>query len=129
MSEQAAVLVFDRDGNLMVFLSAADAAGYMEAVDVEAGEYPAAFLLDGTRVDVGTDDGQTVTLTPGASGHMAELMHHLSNYNRRVGRDVVPTDDAVAAANAWLDAEWRVRWPRRPAWLRSRVLGDAPPRV
>jgi hypothetical protein len=129
MTEQAAVLVFNRDGDLMVFLSVHDAAGYMEAVDVEAGEYPAVFLLDGTQVDVATDGQYAVTLTPGDPGHMAELMQHLREYNRVIGRDAVPADDPVAAANAWLDAEWRVRWPQRPAWLRSRVLGDAPPRV
>jgi hypothetical protein len=41
------VFVFSRDEELIVFPSLKDAAGWMEAIDVDHGEYPAVLALNG----------------------------------------------------------------------------------
>jgi len=51
-----AVLVFSLDRDVQVFASPKDAAGYMEAIDVRDGEYPALFTLDGRIVQATTAD-------------------------------------------------------------------------
>jgi hypothetical protein len=51
------VLVFDRDGDVMAFGSEAEAAGYMEAIDVDDGEYDAAYPADGTVLTTLAPDG------------------------------------------------------------------------
>ena len=53
-----AVLVFDRDGDAMAFATEEETAGYLEAVDVESGEYAAAYLGDGTVLRLLTPRGQ-----------------------------------------------------------------------
>lgn len=60
-----AVLVFYNDGDLDVFPSLQHAGGWMEAIDVDGGEYAAAFLHDGTVVDMRTAQ-ERVVLTPTA---------------------------------------------------------------
>ena len=58
-----AVFLFERQGDLNVFASVSDAAGWMEAIDVEDGECGYAFLHDGTVLDVASASG-AVVLTP-----------------------------------------------------------------
>ena len=56
-----AVLSFDDTGDVWVFASLQDAASWMEAVDVEAGEYDAGvFTHDGHIVEVTTLGDRTV---------------------------------------------------------------------
>lgn len=47
-----AVLVFDRDGEVMAFPRLEDAAGWMESIDVLDGEYERAFTPDGRVVEI-----------------------------------------------------------------------------
>ena len=122
-----AVFVFDRDGDLNLFADLGDAEGWLEAVDVELGEYSHVFLHDGTVVQVGTS-GETVALEPGADHDHARLQSLIFDYQCRVPgapRTAVPLD----FANQWLQQEWEARWPKRPAWLAHWLHGSAPKQV
>ena len=44
----SAVFAFDTNGDVYVFASEDHAAGWIEAVDVDDGEYAAAYLHDGS---------------------------------------------------------------------------------
>ncbi len=122
-----AVFVFDREGDLNVFPSLRAAGGWLTAADVDGGEYPAAFLDDGSVVEIGTA-GEEVVLTATATRDLPRLDHLLSEYQHRVGK---PVRDGSARdfANDWLRTEWEQRWPKRPAWLARRLHGDHPPQV
>ncbi len=99
----------------------------MEAIDVDGGEYAAAFLHDGTVVEMGTG-GETVVLSPSATRDLPRLNDLLTAYEQRVGTEASGRSP-IDFANAWLRAEWEQRWPKRPAWLSRRLHGDKPPQV
>ena len=120
-----AVFVFERDGDLHVFPSLRAAAGWLEAIDVDAGEYAAAFLHDGTVVELSTV-GDDVVLRP-AARDASRLDALLRAYQQRTGG--TPVGDAADFADDWFRAEWERRWPRRPAWLSRRLHGEHPPQV
>lgn len=123
----SAVFVFDAEGDLSVFASIDAAAGWMEAVDVDAGEYAAAFLHDGTVVDMSIDR-ERVVLTPTGERDAAHLNQLVNEYQQRVGKPGLG-GSALDYSNEWLRAEWEQRWPKRPAWLAKRLHGDQPPQV
>lgn len=122
-----AVFVFDRDGDLNVFPSLKVASGWLEAVDVDGGEYPAAFLDDGSLVELGTA-GEEVVLTATATRDLPRLDRLLSEYQHGVGK---PVDGGSPRdfANDWLRSQWEHRWPKRPVWLAHRLHGNQPPQV
>ena len=122
-----AVFVFDGDGDLNVFPSLRAAGGWLEAIDVDNGEYQAAFLHDGSIVEMGTA-GETVLLTPTATRDLPRLDHLLKEYQHRVGTPI-NAGSALDFANHWLRAEWERRWPKRPAWLARTLHRDPPPHV
>lgn len=122
-----AVFVFDSDGDLDVFSSLGAAEGYMEAGDVEDGEYGDAFLHDGTVVKMGVDD-ERVVLTPSAVRDAGRLDRVIDEYQRRVGADV-RSGSALDYANEWFRKEWERRWPKRPVWLARKLHGDQPNQV
>ncbi len=122
-----AVFVFDSDGEVMVFPSVEQAAGYMEYIDVEAGEYTALFTLDGRTITAATE-GYEVILTVEEARDEAGLRQRLLDGRQR-NRLTSPPDDLVAIANELLRREWASRWPRRPRWLARRLHGDGPPTV
>ena len=78
-----AVFVFDSDGDLDVFSSLGAAEGYMEAGDVEDGEYGDAFLHDGTVVKMGVTDERLV-LTPSAVRDAGRLDRAIDECQRKV---------------------------------------------
>ena len=125
---QPAVLVFCRDGDLLVFGTLQDAAGWMESVDVLDGEYEALFTLDGTVVRAGGTLEGPVILTVSELTDVAGLQGRLRQIKPRMGFRSDP-DDPRAVANELLRREWEARWPRRPRWLARRLRGDAPPTV
>jgi len=53
-----AVFMFKRDGDVMAFGSESEAAGYMEAIDIDDGEYDAAYLIDGIVLQILAPDGR-----------------------------------------------------------------------
>ena len=119
-----AVFVFDQGGDVMAFPSVEDAAGYMEAVDVEAGEYPALFALDG-RIITATTRNHEVVLTVEDARDEAGLRQRLLEGRQRKRLTSLP-DDLVAIANELLRQEWDNRWPKRPRWLVRRLHGEGP---
>jgi len=122
-----AVFVFTKDDDLNVFVSLDDAAGWMEAIDVDDGEYPALFTLDGRLVNARTED-QSVRLSVTGEQDEAALHLRLQDYRRRVGLTSAP-EDTRAVANELLRLEWEHRWPKRPAWLSRRLHGEGPRQV
>jgi len=122
-----AAFVFDNEGDLNVFPSLQVATGWLEAVDVDGGEYSAAFLDDGSVVELGTA-GEEVVLTATATRDLLRLDRLLSQYQHRIG-DPVTGGSARDFANDWLRAEWEQRWPKRPVWLARRLHGKHPPQV
>jgi hypothetical protein len=112
----------------------------MEAVDVDAGEYPALFTLDGRIVTV-TTEAEQVVLTVDEQRDEAGLRQRLLDARPRVGL-TSPPDDLVASANELLRLEWerdgrsdRAGWPdgctakvhmrcRRLCWLSSDGAGS-----
>lgn len=99
----------------------------MEAIDVDGGEYAAAFLHDGTVVDIRTRQDEVV-LTPAATRDVARLDRLLREYRRRVGAPEW-SGSRIDYANDWLRKEWALRWPKRPAWVARRLHGDRPPQA
>lgn len=125
-SEAGAVFAFTQEGDAMVFTSLADAASYMEAIDVEDGEYAALFLIDG-RIVAATTGAENVVLTVTADRDEHGLKRRVREYRLRAGEP--PVDDLVAVANDWLQRDWERRWPRWPHWLTRRRRGEGPPSV
>jgi hypothetical protein len=123
-----AVLVFDRDGEVMAFPRLEDAAGWMESIDVLDGEYEGAFTPDGRLVEItGVRDGP-VSLRITTEKDDIGLGDRLVRSRARMGfaSDV---SDPVSVANELMRREWELKWPRRPTWLRRRLRGDQPPQV
>jgi len=122
-----AVFVFDSEGDLNVFPSLETASGWMEAVDVDNREYAAAFLHDGTVVQMSTLR-EGVVLTPSDTRETLQLLQFLDSYQRGAGCPI--SDGSVLGfANDWLREEWEHRWPKRPAWLARRLHGAEPPQA
>jgi hypothetical protein len=102
-SEGPAVLVFTRDGDVMAFVSPEQAAAYMEAVDVEAGEYEAVFAVDRrtATVDVRPDLREGVAVSVTAECDEAGLRQQLERAVERLGLSS-PASDPRAVANQLL---------------------------
>ncbi len=123
----SAVFVFDTSGDMNVFASEDHAAGWMEAIDVDEGEYAAAYLHDGTVVDLRTADERVIVRRTDRKD-LPALMAGLRAHQRAVGG---PEDvsDLVAFANDILREEWAGRWPRPPRWLKRWLPGKGPPQA
>lgn len=126
MTTDRAIFVFTADQDFLAFPSLQDAAGYMEAVDVQAAEYPAIYTDQGNVIEASAA-GQTVALTDTGRNDSSDLTFRISRYAQMVGVPI-PTD-RVAFANAVFRAEWKARWPQRPRWLSRRIHGETPPSV
>ncbi len=103
------VFLFDRDGELNIFWSQDEAEDWMEAIDVEEGEYVAAYRQDGTRFSPATAAGRPV-LTPTGQIDPEKLRERLQEYASRVPT-APQTADPQAFAHDWLTAS-------RPGLLR-----------
>jgi hypothetical protein len=125
--ERDAVFVFGEDPLPGVFTSMAEAAGDMETLDVENGEYHALYSVDGCRVRVSTASG-SVRLEVTDERDVADLRRRLREW-AAVGHLASDPDDLVAVANELLRDQWDVRWPKRPGWLSRRVHGAGPPEL
>jgi uncharacterized protein YijF (DUF1287 family) len=126
--DRQAVLVFDRDGEVMAFPRLQDAAGWMESIDVLDGEYERAFTPDGRVVEITGLRDSPVSLRITTERDDIGLRDRLMRSRARMGftSDV---DDPVSVANELMRQEWELRWPRRPDWLRRRLHGDHPPQI
>ena len=121
------MFVIARDGDVHLFKTVSAAAGWVEAIDVEDGEYVGFYRLDGERLDVSVND-DVVRLEPSGVRDVAELsatLRSLAERNGYTGDD----PDPVAVANEVFANEWLNRWPRRPKWLDRRLHGNSPPTI
>ena len=121
------VFVFCRDGEAMPFRSGAEAMGYLEAVDVDDGEYEAAFTFDGYIVSICTS-ANDVILDRTDDRDEAGLHQRLELVRIRDGLSS-PASDITALADEMLHRSWQRRWPRRPRWLAARLHGTEPPKI
>ena len=120
-----AVFVATRDGDLEVYADAARAAGHMEVVDVEDGEYASAHRVDGAVLAI-LVQGKRVELV--ATGEVAEVgLHALIEDHARRPPSAPGGATPLDVAEAWLVWQWEHRWPRWPAWLDRRLHGSGPP--
>ncbi len=117
--------MFTRDGDLDIFVSVTAAAQWMEAIDVEAGEYSAAFSPDGTVLEISTSGDDVVLRLTGRRDRLG-LEDLLGPYQSRLDSTASDQVDPGAFADAWLRREWDRRWPKRPAWLSRRLHGPPP---
>ncbi|WP_405021276.1 hypothetical protein OHV05_34595 [Kitasatospora sp. NBC_00070] len=90
------VFVFDQEEDAMVFTSMTDAACWMEAVDVEAGEYTAAFTVDGHIITM-TGRGEVVVLVRTDQENHADLERRLARHWHLNGLGQTPSTPAEAA--------------------------------
>lgn len=123
-----AVFVFDRDGDVMAFKSEAEAADYMEAIDVDDGEYAAAYLADGTVLDILAPHGPDGPVVLQRTDDVDEgaLLGRIQAYRRAQGGESAGVPDPIDFANDLRRREWELRWPRRPRWLVRRLHGRGP---
>jgi hypothetical protein len=116
------------DGGLRVEPDIVGAAGYMEPVDVDNGEYDAVFDDTGRRYRFRAVGGMT-HLEPTDETDLAALRERLRTlasggaYRFLEGFDAEDPLRAAAAISRW---EWEHRWPRWPSWLSRRLHGDEP---
>ena len=123
-----AVLVFNRDGDVMAFPHLDVAAGWMEAVDVLEGEYEAAYTIDGRELTIVAERDSPVSLRVTDVRDVADLRTRLARSGMHMGLSF-DLSNLSAVANYLMRREWERRWPRRPRWLSRLVHGDGPPRV
>lgn len=112
------VLIFDRDEDLLVFESSVHATNWIEAIDVDEGEYTAAYSPDGGVLALTAPEGpeRSVVLARTGSVDLGELERRVACYWRRhqVGQ---PTRDPVQTARFLIERDNK---PRR-GWL-GRVI-------
>ena len=97
----------------------------LEVIDVEDGEYPAAYRVDGAVLAL-LIQGRRVVLVPTGEVDEAGLRALIGDYARRVPsapRATTPLD----FAESWLQEEWQRRWLRRPRWADRRLHGLGSP--
>lgn len=104
------------------------AAGYMEPVDVENGEYEAVFDDTGRSYRFWVE-GETTQIEPAEQVDLAALRQRLRALDREghfVGLEGVDADDPLSVAVAVSRWDWEHRWPRRPRRLARRLHGEQP---
>ncbi|MFJ7152374.1 hypothetical protein ACIQVT_29980 [Streptomyces sp. NPDC100445] len=89
-----AVLVFDRDEDLFVFASFIDATNWIEAIDVDAGEYTAAYSPDGGvwALTVSQGPEKSVVLTRTGRVDPDDLVRRFARYWQRHQAGEPPRD-------------------------------------
>jgi hypothetical protein len=111
----------------MAFQSEAEAAGFMEAIDVDDGEYDAAYLVDGTVLLIRILQGRDgpVALERTDQQHREVLLERIRSFQEANGLPV-DVSDLTGFADRLRRQAWARRWPRRPHWLAHRLHGSGP---
>ena len=122
------VFVFADDG-VQFFRNVDEAAGYVEAIDVEAGVYEAFVRLDGERLLPRVVDQFRVVLEPSGDLDPDGLIALLEKASDSHGGFASDARQPVSVANELLAQDWATRWPRWPHWLHRRLHGERPPRA
>ncbi|WP_371503044.1 hypothetical protein OG871_37790 [Kitasatospora sp. NBC_00374] len=97
----------------MVFTSVQDAAGWMEAIDVDEGEYAAAFTCDGAAIAMSTAD-EAVVLQCTNHFDREDLQRRIVRYWEREQLSDMPAE-LREVANLLLERQNR---PGRSIWQR-----------
>ncbi|GAA2780252.1 hypothetical protein GCM10010441_01160 [Kitasatospora paracochleata] len=101
------VFVFDQDNDLTVFTSIEAAAGWMEAIDVDEGEYTAAFTCDGAVVSMSTAN-EAVILQRTDHVDREDLQRRIACYWEQERLGDMPAE-LPAVANLLLEGQHRSR--------------------
>jgi hypothetical protein len=124
------VLIFDRDEDLLAFESLVHATNWIEAIDVDEGEYTAAYSPDGGVLALTAPEGPegTVLLARTGSVDLGDLERRVAAYWRRhqVGP---PTRDPLQTARFLIERDnkpRRKRLGRVIALLRRGTAGTEP---
>jgi hypothetical protein len=113
------VLIFDRDEDLLVLASFVQATDWIEAIDVDEGEYPAVYSPDGGVLALSAPEGPegSVVLTETGRVDLDDLERRVARYWRR-HRAGEPPRDPLRTAQFLLERDDK---PRR-GWL-SQIAG------
>lgn len=112
------VFVF-ADVDLNMFPSIADAQDWMEAIDVDDGEYTAALTETGRVLKMRTDNGLVVLeMTDELDPDLLQRL--LREHGQAIGQPGIEQDPVGFANQTW-KLEWEQRWPRWPRWLDNRL--------
>lgn len=123
----AAIFMFG-DGGPDVRDSVESASNYMEAIDVQNGEYEVVYD-DAGLVYMPEVEGYEVRLVPSDTRDRDDLIRRLAEYSEMLGLALDPAsqDFPVELARSIAASEWSRRWPKRPHWLARRMHGSGPP--
>jgi hypothetical protein len=116
-------------GDLAVGQSPEEAAGGMEAVDVETGVYEVVYDDTGLVYEPIVVEKYQVRLVPTQRRDYDDLVGRLINFGLRAGLELNEEATVFPLAAARSVAEWERerRWPKRPRWLHRRIHGSQPP--
>jgi hypothetical protein len=107
-----------------VFPSIADAQDWMEAIDVDDGEYTAALTETGRVIRMRTEK-ELVLLELTDELDPKLLQRLLREHGQAIGMPGIELDPLGFADESW-KWEWEHRWPRWPRWLDKRLHPDGP---
>ena len=113
------MIIFGRDGELFAFASASDAASGLESIDVAAGEYVAAYAIDGRALHMAAAEKRRVMVTHGPVDR-PDLIVRLRAAQDRLGFAANPEQPDLVGAEL-LETQRRGTWPRWPRWLNRRI--------
>ena len=125
--EPRAFLIFGGP-DLRVEPDVATAAGFMEPIDIENGEYDAVFDNTGRLYRFGVV-GKATRLEATDETDLDSLrcrLRALADQGAFRAMGPLDLDDPLAVAVAVSRWEWEHRWPRRPLWLSRRLHGPHP---
>ncbi|MFI6436476.1 hypothetical protein [Streptomyces sp. NPDC050759] len=113
------VLVFDRDEELLVFASFVHATNWIEAMDIDEGEYAAVYSPDGGVLALTAPEGPEgpVVLVRTSSVDLGDLERRVARYWRRHQTGQLPRDP-LQTARFLIERDNK---PRRGWW--GRVTG------
>jgi hypothetical protein len=126
-TSMAAIFMFG-GGGPEVRNSVESASSYMEAIDVQNGEYEVVYD-DLGLVYMPQVEGHQVRLVPTDTRNRDDLIRRLAVYSEMLGLALDPDsqDFPIEVARSIADSEWSRRWPKRPRWLSRRMHGSGPP--
>ena len=113
--------------DVLVFPSLTDAEGWMEAIDVAAGEYTAALTDTGQIIRMSTKN-EEVILELTDETNLPRLKTLLRDHNDQIGQPGADVDPIAFANRSW-QLEWETRWPKRPHWLDKLLHPHGPTQV
>lgn len=121
------VFLFDGNMDLYLFPSLDAAEDWMEAIDVDAGEYPAAMTETGRVIKMSTEKG-LVVLELTDQTDLPKLQELLRAHGKLIGQQGIELDPVDFANQSWKH-DWETRWPKWPRWLDKHLHPHGPPKA